>query len=90
MLWFLSLAAKKGFVVDEYHDDAVGIMGRTPKGKIAMLTVTLRPLVSFTGTTTPTKPQLTALHHEAHEMCYIASSITTEVTCEPVHAGTSG
>ena len=86
MLWFLSISAKKGFVVDEYRDEAVGILGRNPKGKIAMLTVRLRPLVSFSGMTTPTRSELTALHHEAHELCYIASSITTEVICEPVHA----
>ena len=85
MLWFLWIAANKGFVVDDYRDEAVGIMGRNPKGKIAMVTVRLRPLVSFSGTKTPTKAEVTALHHEAHETCYIASSITTEVTCEPVY-----
>lgn len=86
MLWFLSIAAKKGFVVEEYRDDAIGTMGRNPKGKLAMVTVRLRPLVSFSGMTKPTKQELTTLHHEAHEKCYIASSITTEVICEPVYA----
>lgn len=86
MLWFLWIAAKKGFVVDDYRDEAVGIMGRNPKGRIAMLTVTLRPLVSFSGEKTPEKPEITALHHEAHEACYVANSITTEVICEPAYA----
>jgi len=86
MLWFLWIAANKGFVVDDYRDEAVGIMGRNPKGKVAVVTVRLRPLVSFSGAKPPTAAELTALHHEAHESCYIANSVTTEVTCEPVYA----
>jgi organic hydroperoxide reductase OsmC/OhrA len=85
MLWFLSLAAKRGLVVDRYRDDAVGIMGRNPKGKIVVATIRLRPMVSFGSAKTPTIDELTALHHEAHEACYIANSITTEVRCEPVY-----
>lgn len=86
MLWFLSLAAKRGLVVDSYRDNAVGIMGRSAKGKIVVATVRLRPVVSFSGAKSPTKEELTAIHHEAHEACYIANSITTEVRCEPVYA----
>jgi organic hydroperoxide reductase OsmC/OhrA len=89
MLWFLSIAAKRGHVVDSYRDDAIGIMGRSPKGKVVVAKVQLRPHVEFSGLTLPTKPELTALHHEAHEACYIANSITTEVTCEPVYAGSA-
>lgn len=85
MLWFLSIAAKRGLVVDAYRDDAIGIMGRNPTGKIVVATVRLRPVVSFDGAKTPTKEELTALHHAAHEECYIANSITTEVRCEPVY-----
>lgn len=89
MLWFLSIAAKRGHVVDSYHDDAIGTMGRSPKGKIVVATVRLRPLVSFSGVAAPTNAELDALHHEAHEACYIANSIITEVTCEPVYAGST-
>jgi len=89
MLWFLSFAAKRGYVVDGYHDDAVGIMGRSAKGKVVVAKVRLRPLVSFSGVTAPTNAELDALHHEAHEACYIANSITAEVTCEPVYAGSA-
>ncbi|HEU4747262.1 MAG TPA: OsmC family protein [Gemmatimonadaceae bacterium] len=88
MLWFLSIAAKKGFVVDDYRDEAVGIMGRNGNGKVSVVTVHLRPVVSFSGTQQPTNAELTALHHEAHETCYIANSITTEVICEPVSVET--
>jgi len=86
MLWFLSIAAKRGHVVDSYRDDAVGAMGRSPKGKIVVATVRLRPLVSFSGAKRPTRDEINALHHEAHDTCYIANSITTEVICEPVYA----
>lgn len=86
MLWFLSIAAKRGHVVDSYRDDAIGIMGRSPGGKIVVARVRLRPLVSFSGVTAPTNGDVDALHHQAHEACYIANSITTEVICEPVYA----
>ena len=89
MLWFLSLAAKHGYVVDSYRDDAVGVMGRSPQGKIVMKTVRLRPAVSFSGARQPSKVELDALHHEAHDTCYIANSIITEVICEPVYAETA-
>ena len=82
MLWFLSLAAAKGFCVDHYDDTADGLMARNGADRIAMTVVTLRPRVSFSGATVPTPAQLQALHHEAHESCYIASSVLTEVRCE--------
>lgn len=85
MLWFLSIAAKRGLVIDSYRDDAVGIMGRNPKGKIVVATVRLEPRVSFSGAKIPARDEITSLHHEAHEACYIANSITTEVKCEPVY-----
>ena len=86
MLWFLSIAAKRGHVVDSYHDEAIGTMGHNPNGKTVVARVRLRPVVSFSGVTAPTNAELDALHHEAHEACYIANSITTEVSCEPVYA----
>ena len=84
MLWFLSLAAKQGFVVESYRDEGVGVLGKNPAGKTAVTRVTLRPAVEFAGTQRPTADQITALHHQAHERCYIANSVTTEVLCEPI------
>lgn len=84
MLWFLAVAAKRGFVVDSYRDEAIGIMGKGTSGKVAMTKVTLRPEVLFTGETRPSPEELHAMHHEAHERCFIANSVTTEVLCEPV------
>ncbi len=85
MLWFLSIAAKHGFVADRYRDRAVGEIGRTAEGKLAMLRVTLRPDVTFAGESQPTREEIDAMHHEAHEDCFLASSVRTEVRCEAVY-----
>jgi organic hydroperoxide reductase OsmC/OhrA len=84
MLWFLSLAAQGGFRVDDYRDQAVGIMGRNAAGRMAMVRVTLRPRVVFSGERLPTQAQILELHHRSHEECFIANSVTTEVRTEPV------
>ena len=84
MLWFLSIACKRKFVVDRYVDAAVGVMARNEQGKLAMTLVTLRPAVTFSGEHRPTRDELEQLHHKAHEECYIANSVKTEVLCEPV------
>ncbi len=86
MLWFLFLAAKQGFVVDDYRDEAVGVMERNEAGRLAMTQVTLRPAVRYGSGRRPSEPEEDALHHAAHEECFIASSVRTSVTCEPVRA----
>jgi organic hydroperoxide reductase OsmC/OhrA len=86
MLWFLALAAKGGFVVDRYVDDAFGVMERNAAGKQMITRITLRPAIEFGGSTTPTATQLEALHHRAHEECYIANSIKSEVVAIPTAA----
>jgi len=86
MLWFLSIAAKRKFCVDRYFDAALGVMGKNAEGKMAMLTVSLKPQVQFSGERLPTPEQINAMHHEAHEECFIANSVKTEVRCEPVYA----
>lgn len=86
MLWFLSIAAKRKFCVDRYFDAAVGTMGKNADGKWAMLVVTLKPEVIFSGEYLPTANQIQDMHHQAHEECFIANSVKTEVRCEPVYA----
>ena len=83
MLWFLSLAADDGWCVDQYGDDAVGVMARDERGRMAMTRVTLRPAVRFAGAALPDAATLAQLHHRAHEACFIANSVRTEVRCEP-------
>jgi organic hydroperoxide reductase OsmC/OhrA len=86
MLWFLAIAAKRGFCVDSYIDDAEGIMGKNPLGKFAMTQVTLRPRAIFVGNLVPTNSDIESMHHKAHAECFIANSVTTAVHCEPVYA----
>lgn len=83
MLWFLHLAGQAGFVVDSYRDDAEGVMGKNPDKKIAITRVTLRPAATFEGERAPTPEQLNSLHHGAHEQCFIANSVKSEVVIEP-------
>ena len=85
MLWFLSIAAERGFRVDDYFDEAEGVMVKNAAGKTAVTRVTLRPRVTFSGDTKPSRTQLDELHHKAHEECFIANSVTTDIICEPVH-----
>ncbi len=84
MLFFLSFAAARGLRVDEYSDEATGVMGKNSAGRTAMVRVTLHPRVSLSGERLPTRADLEALHHRAHEECFIANSVTTTVDVEPV------
>ncbi len=84
MLWFLSLAAAAHWRVDDYSDDALGSMGRNAAGKVAMLSVTLRPRVRFSGETIPSHGEISQLHERAHAECFIANSVTSTVCIEPV------
>jgi organic hydroperoxide reductase OsmC/OhrA len=83
LLWFLALAAKAGYTVDRYIDEATGTLARDARGKVSMTLVTLRPQVAFSGARRPTAAEHAALHHDAHERCYIANSVLSELRCEP-------
>lgn len=83
MLWFLSVAAKRGFVVESYRDEAVGVMAKDESGKLAMTRVTLHPAVQFDGDKQPTNEQEVAMHREAHQQCFIVRSVKSDVLCEP-------
>ncbi len=82
MLWFLDFAARRGFVLESYIDNAVGRMGRNEHGKMAIVEVCLRPALVFGGSRVPADAEVDALHHEAHDHCYIAHSIRAEVRVE--------
>ncbi|WP_395373820.1 OsmC family protein [Marinicella sp. W31] len=81
MLFFLSIAASHKYVVETYTDDAVGVLGKNSDGKNAMTEVRLRPLVSFSGDA-PSREQIEQFHHQSHELCFIANSVTTQVLVE--------
>jgi len=83
MLWFLDLAARAGYAIDSYEDAAEGRMGRNAPGKLVVEVVTLRPRTRVTGARVPDAASLAALHHRAHEECFLANSVRCEIRCEP-------
>ncbi|MEJ1378572.1 MAG: OsmC family protein [Candidatus Sedimenticola sp. (ex Thyasira tokunagai)] len=82
MLVFLSIAAKRKYVVESYIDNAVGTMEEDENGKTSVTKVTLRPEIVFSNERQPTVEQLEKMHHMSHENCFIANSVKTEVVTE--------
>ena len=82
MLFFLSIAAKKRYVIDSYTDNAVGLMEKGDDGRFSMTKVTLKPYVQFTADKNPTLEQLESMHHQAHDQCFIANSVKAEIITE--------
>jgi organic hydroperoxide reductase OsmC/OhrA len=82
MLFFVDFARRAGFVVDSYVDEAEGVLEKRADGKTAMTRVTLRPRVEFSGEKRPGDADIADLHHRAHEACFIANSVNSEVTIE--------
>jgi organic hydroperoxide reductase OsmC/OhrA len=83
MLTFLAVAAKKRFTVDRYSDHAVGFLEKNQNGRLAITRVVLHPQVEFSGPTLPSPKEIAELHEQAHSGCFIANSVTTEVSVEP-------
>jgi organic hydroperoxide reductase OsmC/OhrA len=82
MLWFLDVAARAGFLVDSYDDAAEGTLADGPSGKQVMARIVLRPRIVFTGERQPSAAELADLHHRAHEECFIANSVKSEIVIE--------
>ena len=80
MLTFLAAACKKKFLLEEYVDNAIGHMEKNAEGKLAITKVELHPQLKFSGENQPTEADIEAMHHFAHENCFIANSVKTEVT----------
>ena len=83
MLTFLALASGQRFVVDSYSDQAVGHMEKNEQGRLAITRVTLRPKIAFGGEKLPSAEQIAKLHALAHEGCFIANSVRTQIAVEP-------
>ncbi len=79
MLTFLWLAAKAGFNISSYEDNAVGEMAPMEDARQWMALITLYPQIDWTGDKLPTAIEIADLHHEAHRQCYIANSIKSEI-----------
>lgn len=82
MLTFLAMAAMKGFTIDRYQDEAIAHLGKNAAGKMSVTKVTMKPQVTFSGDKQPDRAALEDLHHKAHENCFIANSVSCEVTVE--------
>lgn len=80
MLTFLAVAAKRGYVVESYADQAIGTLARNIEGKIAITRVRLQPKIVFSGEKIPDDAELARLHARAHDNCFIANSIRSEVS----------
>ena len=81
MLSYLYLCSLEGVIITSYLDNATGIMIENESGGGKFKEVTLNPIVSVTEVSMVEKA--IALHHKAHEICYIANSVNFEVKCNP-------
>ena len=81
MLFFIDFARRAGLVIEDYVDEAEGILEKRPDRKMAMTHVTLHPRITWSGDA-PDEASIAELHHRAHEACFIANSVTTEVTID--------
>lgn len=89
MLTFLHVARLKGFVCTRYRDTAVGVMEQDAEGRMAVTRVTLRPEIAYEGRQ-PTEAESDAMHHDAHEECFIANSVRTVVSVEDASSTVAG
>ena len=85
MLTFLAIASMKKYTVGMYEDNVVAILGKNEKLKMAVTTVYLRPSISFTGDNIPDNKIIDEMHDRAHQECFIANSVLTEIIVEPVY-----
>ena len=87
MLFFLEYARQKGFVVETYADDAIGVVAKGEDGRIQMTKVVLKPQIAFTGDKRPSHADVEAVHHRAHEACYIANTVKCAFAVEGAYVG---
>lgn len=83
MLWFLSIVAKAGYIIDNYEDKAEGILAKNKHGKEAITEVSLFPKVTYQPEHAPTKEQNQQMHQQAHARCFIANSVKTTIRITP-------
>jgi organic hydroperoxide reductase OsmC/OhrA len=88
MLTFLHMASRSGFEVSAYEDQAVGVMTKNERGRAWVSSVVLRPRIAYRGERIPSPEEEGRLHHHAHEQCFIANSVKTEITVMPLNSRT--
>jgi organic hydroperoxide reductase OsmC/OhrA len=82
MLFFLAIAAKEGIQVESYEDNPFGTLGKNQQGKHAISRIVLRPSARYAENMTPSREQQESLHHQAHEHCFLANSVNTQIDIE--------
>ena len=82
MLFFLDLCSREGIIIDSYADKSVGYLERIDRNKMAMSKVILNPQAAYSGDNIPTIEDIKRIHHKAHDLCFIANSVTTEIITE--------
>jgi len=83
MLTFLAIASMKKFIIEIYEDNAVAILEKNEKSRIAVTKLYLRPKVTFTGDNIPDKVMIDEMHYRAHTECFIANSVLTKIIIDP-------
>lgn len=83
MLTFLAIAAKRRLSLDSYSDEAVGYLEKNASGRLAVTRVVLRPRVQWSDGVVVPEAELEKMHQEAHDGCFIANSVKTDVQVEP-------
>jgi len=84
MLTFLAIASMKKYTIEIYEDEAVAILEKNEKSRMAVTKLYLRPRITFTGNNVPDKTIINEMHHRAHTECFISNSVLTEIIIEPV------
>lgn len=84
MLSFLAICARKRLIVESYEDAAIGFLEKGSSGKFSVTRVTLKPRARFATGTAMDAESLAKIHHQSHEECFIANSVKTHITVEPV------
>jgi organic hydroperoxide reductase OsmC/OhrA len=83
MLTYLYVASRKGFELASYEDEAVGTMTKNERGIPWVSSIVLRPRIVYSGSKSPTPEEEAQLHHAAHDQCFIANSVKTDIKVEP-------
>ena len=84
MLTFLAIASMKKYTIEIYEDEAVAILEKNEKSRMAVTKLYLSPKITFTGDNVPDKTIINKMHHRAHTECFISDSVLTEIIIEPV------
>ena len=85
MMSFLYIASKKKFIVENYEDQSEAVLEKNSKNKMAVTKLNLKPKITFRGENQPSKEMVNLLHEKAHEECFIANSVLTEIIIEPIY-----